>query len=196
MDIEKQVLAKIQAPPMEHHVTKDGPPLYIHRIVRYFVKALDFLPVFRDARGHLGKSEDYKVFHFESHCRPQIAALLNSTLFYWFWRTHGDGFHCGYNDVFGTPFNVLADAGQREALAVLLSRLMTDLNRRSALKQVKTKAGHITYQEFHPAAAKTIVDSIDRILAQHYGFSAEELDFIINYDIKYRMGGADGEEEE
>jgi hypothetical protein len=32
-------------------------------------------------------------------------------------------------------------------------------------------------------------------LAQHYGFTAEELDFIINYDIKYRMGrdgGAEG----
>jgi hypothetical protein len=25
-------------------------------------------------------------------------------------------------------------------------------------------------------------------LAQHYGFTHEELDFIINYDIKYRMG--------
>jgi len=29
---------------------------------------------------------------------------------------------------------------------------------------------------------------IDRVLADHYGFTDEELDFIINYDIKYRMG--------
>ncbi len=36
--------------------------------------------------------------------------------------------------------------------------------------------------------------SIDRVLAQHYGFSDEELDFIINYDIKYRMG-RDGQDE-
>jgi len=26
------------------------------------------------------------------------------------------------------------------------------------------------------------------VLAKHYGFTDEELDFIINYDIKYRMG--------
>ncbi|NUN66957.1 hypothetical protein HCU40_19900 (plasmid) [Pseudanabaena biceps] len=32
----------------------------------------------------------------------------------------------------------------------------------------------------------------DRVLAQHYGFTDEELDFIINYDIKYRMGKDDG----
>jgi len=25
-------------------------------------------------------------------------------------------------------------------------------------------------------------------LGKHYGFTEEELDFIINYDIKYRMG--------
>ena len=35
---------------------------------------------------------------------------------------------------------------------------------------------------------KPIIDKIDRVLAKHYGFTDEELDFIINYDIKYRMG--------
>ena len=32
----------------------------------------------------------------------------------------------------------------------------------------------------------------DRVFAQHYGFTDEELDFIINYDIKYRMGRDSG----
>ena len=36
--------------------------------------------------------------------------------------------------------------------------------------------------------AKPIIDEIDKVLAKHYGFTEEELDFIINYDIKYRMG--------
>ena len=35
---------------------------------------------------------------------------------------------------------------------------------------------------------KEIIDEIDRVLAEHYGFTDEELDFILNYDIKYRMG--------
>jgi len=35
---------------------------------------------------------------------------------------------------------------------------------------------------------KPIIDQIDSLLAQHYGFTHSELDFIINYDIKYRMG--------
>ena len=35
-----------------------------------------------------------------------------------------------------------------------------------------------------------------RLLARHYGFTVEELDFIINYDIKYRMGQGNSEEDE
>jgi len=37
-----------------------------------------------------------------------------------------------------------------------------------------------------------IIYAIDRVLARHYGFTDEELDFIINYDIKYRMGRDSG----
>ncbi|MGD0488572.1 MAG: hypothetical protein ABSB94_15430 [Syntrophorhabdales bacterium] len=35
--------------------------------------------------------------------------------------------------------------------------------------------------------SKSIIDEIDTVLATHYGFTPEELDFIINYDIKYRL---------
>lgn len=42
---------------------------------------------------------------------------------------------------------------------------------------------------------KPILDEIDTVLAGHYGFTEEELDFILNYDIKYRLG-RDPENEE
>ena len=41
-------------------------------------------------------------------------------------------------------------------------------------------------------ASKPIIDDIDRMLAEHYGFTDEEQDFVINYDIKYRIGIASG----
>jgi len=40
------------------------------------------------------------------------------------------------------------------------------------------------------------IDEIDRVLARHYGFTEEELDFIIHYDIKYRMGRDAGSSDE
>lgn len=42
---------------------------------------------------------------------------------------------------------------------------------------------------------KPIIVEIDTVLTTHYGFTEEELDFIINYDIKYRMGRGAEEED-
>ncbi len=43
-------------------------------------------------------------------------------------------------------------------------------------------------------AGRTVQDPTPPLfLAKHYGFTDEELDFIINYDIKYRMGQDAGE---
>ena len=36
--------------------------------------------------------------------------------------------------------------------------------------------------------SKSIIDKIDTLLSTHYGFTQEELVFIINCRLKYRMG--------
>lgn len=74
---------------------------------------------------------------------------------------------------------------------------MDDLNNNSKMRSYNYKlSGIVEYQEFYPARSKYIIDKIDEELAVHYNLSREELDYIINYDIKYRMGltGANVEE--
>jgi hypothetical protein len=46
-------------------------------------------------------------------------------------------------------------------------------------------------ETFDYSLCKSILDEIDITLEQLYGLSDEEVDFIINYDIKYRMGQDD-----
>jgi len=41
---------------------------------------------------------------------------------------------------------------------------------------------------YKQGASKSIIDAVDAVLAEHYGLIEEELDFIINYDGKYRLG--------
>ena len=78
----------------------------------------------------------------------------------------------------------------------LLAKLVRHLQDKSEERTITTKSGQIRYQEFYPAEAKPILDEIDTVLAGHYGFTAEELDFILNYDIKYRLGRDTEEDEE
>jgi len=195
--VETGILAKIAGIPLAQFSNKTSATIVVHRIVRYFVKALDFVPVFHDFQSKKARSEDYKDFAFDTDEVEPITALLNSTLFYWFWRAHCDGFHCGYNDVYSMPYKRVTDPRWRLALKKRLWELMQHLKETSAEKTITTRAGQIRYQEFYPAQSKlSILDEIDLVLARHYGFTEEELDFIVNYDIKYRMGrDSEGEDE-
>jgi hypothetical protein len=74
--------------------------------------------------------------------------------------------------------------------------LVTSLTRHAARKTIRTKQGHtIEYDEMKAMLSKDAIDKIDIALGKCYGLTDDELDFIINYDIKYRMG-QEAEEEE
>lgn len=38
--------------------------------------------------------------------------------------------------------------------------------------------------------SKPVIDEIEHLLAKHYGLTDEELDFIVNYDIKCGLGSS------
>ncbi len=59
----------------------------------------------------------------------------------------------------------------------------------------KLNKGKLVYNVNYNLAREAMI-ALDHILTPHYDFTDEELDFIINYDIKYRMGQKDDAEEE
>jgi Eco57I restriction-modification methylase len=185
--IEKSIRDKLGTGSLELLTVRSGDPIYVHRIVRYFIKALDFVPLFIDAEGQRGRSDDYKPFRFKPEVTPFVVSLLNSSLFYWYWRAYSDGFHCGYGDVYLFPHEHVerADADRFRALA---ARLMQALRENSAEKTISTKKGTIRYQEFYAKPVKPLFDEIDTALAEHYGLTDEELSFFVSYDLKYRIG--------
>ena len=56
------------------------------------------------------------------------------------------------------------------------------------MRSMKFSRDHMRVQCIIPKRSKNIIDLVDAKLAEHVGFYAEDLDFIVNYDIKCRMG--------
>jgi hypothetical protein len=82
-------------------------------------------------------------------------------------------------------------------LSKLGTALCKDLFKQATRKdQEYATTGSREQMIFIPSKSKSTIDQIDCLLAQNYGFTQEELDFVINYDIKYRMGKELGSEEE
>lgn len=127
-----------------------------------------------------------------------FSAVLNSNLFWWYYSINFDQFNFKDYMIFGFRFNYPTDKVMEKRLIQLSDMLENELlkNATTYVINSKTRGSNetITYKKY---LSKATMDRIDDILAEHYGFTSEELDFIINYDIKYRMGTeneADAEE--
>lgn len=132
------------------------------------------------------ESNEYKTYYpiIKKFPAEVLSAVFNSSLFFWFWETKGDCWHLtkGDMDNFHIDLSKLSD-DNRESLVQLAKSLELDLEENK--QYVGTRQ---TDYEYYHKKSKDIIDDIDRVLAKLYGFTDEELDFIINYAIKYRMG--------
>ena len=125
---------------------------------------------------------------FASKAHAKLAlCCLNSSLFYWFVTVFSDCRHVNRREVDAFPIDLAAAASTDDATG-LADRLMQDLKRNSVDRSMRFQHDTLTVQCIYPKLSKALIDKIDELLSRHFGFSGEELDFIINYDIKYRVG--------
>ena len=120
------------------------------------------------------------------HACQVLEVFLNSSLFYWLWRVVGDGFHLTRRTLenVAVPLTISGDhGGVLKSLTTLLAAV------RPRCRTSKLNKGKLVYNVNYNAAPEATA-KLDEHLAQHYGFTDEELDFIINYDVKYRLGRA------
>ena len=144
-----------------------------------------------DDRGEERPPSELKEIGFES---PSIAsvylAALNSSLFYWLLSAYSDCRNLNKREVLGMPFDVgSAPDSVRDRLEQLAHLLMDEFRRNSQMLAMNySKLGRPRIQCIYPRLSKATIDEIDLVLAEYGGFDADAADFVVNYDIKYRMG--------
>lgn len=181
--LERSIYEKVcRLPQLYSFIAGDGKPLYYHNAPRYFLRFTDTPPYFYSDRQGESISVQVKNLLVAKNFAV-VAAAYNSSLFYWWFACFSDCRHLLLREIesFHIP-NVDFPEG-------LVNRLFSDYKKNANRKETFYKAtGRVVYDEYYPKLSKPIIDEIDELLAKHYGFTEEELDFIINYDIKYRMG--------
>jgi len=169
--------------------------IFYQEATQYWVKATVGLPYYAK-NGRVGAPAHGRYLYFhDAETTNVVCAVLNSSLFYSYFIAYGDCFHL--SDTLATSFPLAPAVLCDKSLIKMNEKLLRDLKQNATKKTITTKDGdEISYAEFNVSESKPILDEIDRVLARHYGFSEEELDFILNYDIKYRLGrDAESEEE-
>ena len=137
-------------------------------------------------KGFGTESLSNKVSYFSSSAEAQFfMAALNSNLFWWYYAVNFDMFNLKNYMIFGFTLNYQQDSDMCKKAAELEHDMYKHREIQSVNRATLGKGETFVYRK---KFSKPIIDEIDELLAKHYGFTEEELDFIINYDIKYRRG--------
>jgi hypothetical protein len=165
---------------------------FYSRKVNSFLQILNFTPIVKDGRGDVRPPSEFKEMKFSQENEAlAVFCTLNSSLFRWFMDIVSDGSHLNRRETDLFPFDPRNLGILSPRLASLGKRLSKDLRKNSFTRKMVYAHDTLTVQCIAPKFSKAIIDEIDAVVASYYGFNDEELDFIINYDIKYRLGRAD-----
>lgn len=165
---------------------------YYFRAVQYWVKILDQEPVYLDNGVQTVTGEMKPVYTETEDIKYILISILSSTLYFVHYINWASCQVINSRD-FLFPFDKdKLDSNMSKRLVELGKNIQLDYQKNShTVERSYSKKGRdfvMTKQHFYIKKSKEIIDEIDTLLAKYYGFTEEELDFIINYDIKYRMG--------
>lgn len=162
---------------------RSGHPMFFHRTPGYWVRFMNFEPYFRSPTATRSIHHIRELHATSGLAQGFLGAVMSSSLYFqWFFAT-GNCRNLTLDDVRSFPIGDVPQ-GLLDASADVFQRLMNNYESNSQIKH----RGKTEFQEFQWSLAKPVVDEIDALLRRHYGLTTEELDLIVNHDIKIRCG--------
>jgi type I restriction-modification system DNA methylase subunit len=206
--IEKEIMSKMEKKSSQKKIAdirkkKNETKIWYHNAPRYWIHSHtdEYLPkveYFNKADWNneknrnpfrVAESAQYKSLEFEPPIAVIINGLLNSSLFYWWYIAWSDGRHLLAQHV--NSFNINPDVFDKsllDRLTPLLIALMEDYEKNHYSKVNVRMGGYvIRLKEYKPRKSKSIIDQIDDIFAEHFGFTEKEKEFIKTFDLKFRI---------
>mgnify|MGYP004456486699 CR=1 FL=1 len=157
--------------------------LFVATTANNFIKAINQAPRYY-SNDVPSKPSGWRCISIAKTSYKKVVCTINSSLFYWIWKNSSDGFNLTTLFIMNNVF-----IESEECFDSLFLDLMNAFQKNSEphIRMQKT-TGKTEIQLFRVKPLKPILDKIDYLLSLSLKLSEEQYDFIINYDIKYRMG--------
>jgi type I restriction-modification system DNA methylase subunit len=213
-DILKKLRQKASGKSVRDYLKDTGTRIWYHNAPQYWTHAHkeDYLPKV-EYYGKIKENKitgeklpfDFKKAQISSHYKPltlkkeeaYIAnALLNSSLFYWWFVVWSDGRDLLADHIKSFPINIETfTQNMKDKLCDLVDKLMKSYDANSNSKINERKGGYsVKIKEIIPSKSKNIIDQIDDIFAEYFGFTQKEKEFIQNFDLEFRVDHTNPEE--
>jgi hypothetical protein len=185
LGIERSILKKIfsQKQKIGDLIIEKGKPIY-YRFAggRYF----------KIITNYTTNSSAERVIYFDKKIANAIGAILSSNLYFWFYQIFSDNLNLKQYEIdsFGLPN--LNDS-VTEILGKQYANYLIDIEKNANIRTTTENSSYnmSEFKEYKIGKSKHIIDKIDDLICPLYGLTKEEIEFIKNYEIEFRLSDDD-----
>lgn len=184
LEMEKDILKKLSScDKLKLYERKLGSDIYYRTSGgRYFKVVTNY---------STGSSKEKPIVLDEKYANA-LGCILSSNLSFWFYQIYSNNLDWKSDEIENTPIPPLSNE-TIEKLDELYKEYLADIeaNANKRLTSGDSTYKVDSYKEYKIGKSKAIIDKIDDLICPLYGLSAEETNFIENYEIEFRLSGED-----
>lgn len=182
LEMEKDILKKLSScDKLKLYERKLGSDIYYRTSGgRYFKVVTNY---------STGSSKEKPIVLDEKYANA-LGCILSSNLSFWFYQIYSNNLDWKSDEIENTPIPPLSNE-TIEKLDELYKEYLADIeaNANKRLTSGDSTYKVDSYKEYKIGKSKAIIDKIDDLICPLYGLSAEETNFIKNYEIEFRLSG-------
>ncbi len=186
-EIEKSILDKIysQKTSIRDLIKSTGKPIYYRTTGGRYYKVITNYPT--------GSTKETSIL-FDKEIVNCIGAVLSSNLYFWFYQIYSNNLDLKFYEIasFKIPLENLTKEKIKK-IETIYSSYLNDIERNANVRQTTRYANIESFKEYKIGKSKFLIDQIDDLVGPLYGLTNEEIDFVKNYEINFRLTDEDRE---
>jgi hypothetical protein len=182
--IEKNILQKLKTNGslIGNYLSTSGFPI-VYRFAggRYFKVVTNYA---------IGSSAERIIYFDNQELANSIGCILSSNLSFWFYQIYSDNLNWKNYEIENFRIPKLT-SGQKTHLSELYGRYLQDIEAKANVRETTETSSYnvSSFKEYKIVRSKPIIDEIDDYIGPLYGLTSEEIDFVKNYELRFRMSG-------
>lgn len=180
-EIEKSILDKInnQKTFIRDLVKPIGKPIYYRTTGGRYYKVI--------TNYSTGSTKETSVL-FDEKIANSIGAILSSNLYFWFYQIYSNNLDLKFYEIenFKIPLEKLNEYEIKQ-IEELYTKYMNDIEENANVRQTQKYANIDSFKEYKIGKSKHLIDAIDDFIGPLYGLTNEEVEYVKNYEIQFRL---------
>lgn len=180
LPIEISILQKLKSHrPLGLFQRASGKPIYYRTTGgRYFKVVTDY---------STGSTKEKPII-FDENIASALGCILSSSLSFWFYQVYSNNLDWKGAEISAFPIPSLTDRQIRQ-LENIYKEYQADIEAKANIRTSSEDSRYNvdSFKEYKIGRSKSIIDKIDDFIGPLYGLTVEEIEFIKNYEIEFRL---------